>query len=147
MQKNRAQISVYSDDWERFKQETDNASKELRDFIQSYLERDDSKEKRIENINEEIEDKKSEIAKLQKQISNLQGERDTLKAKIQEENQNSKEKMEFFEETLRRHYQESNWTCPSDIPVFWTKEFDCSKDELWDEAQSYLEVDMEARQS
>lgn len=145
MSKNRAQISVYSDDWERFKQETDNASKELREFIKSYLERDDSKEKRIESINEEIKERKSEIAKLQKQISNLQSERDTLKRKVEEEKESSKEKMEFFEETLARHYRDQNWKCPDDIPVFWTEEFDCSREELWEQAESYLELDMEVK--
>jgi chromosome segregation ATPase len=145
MEKNRAQISVYSDDWERFKQQTDNASEELREFIKSYLQRDDSKQKRIEQINEEIEEKKSEIAKGQKQISNLQAERDNLQRKIEQEKQTSKEKMEFFEETLARHYQEGNWTCPDDIPVFWTNEFDLDKQEIWEQARSYLELDMEVR--
>lgn len=143
MSKKHAQINVYNDDWERFKQETDNASEEIREFIKNYLQRDDSKEKRVEAINQEIEEKKKEIAKLQKQISNLQGERSTLESEIEQEAKTSKQKREFIEETLRRHYIDNNWTCPGDIPSFWSDEFECSKEDLWEEADKILNKDLE----
>jgi len=144
MSKKKLTLKIDEDIKERAKQEF-NISQTVEDHLRDLIAGPNTKKDRIEQINEEIEEHKDVISERQRIISNLQSEKKILEKKMNEEAKTDSDKVKFFRIAKRKIG--CSWDNPEDIPVFWTEEFDCSREELWEQAESYLELDMEVRGS
>lgn len=112
-----------------------NVSQTVEKHLESLITGPDTKEERIEQINDEIKEHKDAISDHQRQISNLQSEKNVLEKKQKEEAQVSSERHKFYK-IAKRNISDNSWDNPKDIPAYWRSKFDESIEELWHLAQN-----------
>jgi len=127
--KKRLNLRIDEEVAERAKQQY-NVSKVVREYLDDLVCQADSKEDRIEEINDEIKEHKDVISERQRKISNLQSEKSILEKKLNEEAQTTSEKVRFFR-IAKRNIEDNSWSSPDDIPSYWRGKFDETIEELW----------------
>jgi len=106
-----------------------NVSQTVEEHLRNLVARPDSKEDRLEEINEEIKEHKDAISSRQKKISDLQSEKQVLEKELNQEAKAENQKVKFFR-IAKRNIGDS-WKSPDDIPDYWRSRFEESVDELW----------------
>lgn len=121
-------IYAQSDVVERFKGEVGNASKELEEYMRQRVNASSDITRRIEEICAEIEELEEEKENLTHKLENLRIEKKTLEAQKAREDETPDE-LDRFKDV----FEKQDWRSPEEIPDYWSRELDKSKEELWEE--------------
>jgi chromosome segregation ATPase len=121
-------LYVETDLKERFKQEVENPSEVVQEWMRQRLKSKGSIDNRLKEIQEEIEELEKEKENLTHKLENLRTEKRSLEAQKAKEEETPDE-MERFKQV----FQKQDWRSPEEIPDYWRRELEKPKEELWEE--------------
>jgi chromosome segregation ATPase len=107
-----------------------NVSQTVEKYLKEIISGPDTKEERVEEINQEIKDYKDKISEYQKKIGNLQSEKAVLEKQLNQEAKVTDEKHKFFR-IAKARIQDNSWNGADDIPAYWRGKFNEDIEELW----------------
>jgi chromosome segregation ATPase len=137
MAKSRANLTLDPYTHEKAKDVYDNFSQRVEELIEADLDVSQVEDKEL--LKEEIKKKENELEDVENEISDLEDRRDhleaelnTAKATLERKEREEKETEQEFDR-FKEVFEEQDWRNPEDIPDYWRRELEMSKEELWEE--------------
>lgn len=128
MGKEKLTLYVEGDIKQRAKTEIENISKAVTNDLKHRLKvKESGLSERIVHVEEEVAHVEEKIEDLKDERSELKASLRALKAQKEKEDQTPDE-MERFKDV----FEKQEWHGPEEIPNYWSRELDKSKEELWE---------------
>lgn len=148
MTKAKATLSLDPHTYEKAKSTFESVSSKVDELLKreldaSQIENIDLLKEEVNQINEEIEEKRKTIDTKKSEVEQLESEKTAIKSKIERKKAKKKEiqdELERFKETFQTQYAEDDgWNKPEEIHSHWPNELEKSKEELWEIGTEVIE--------